>query len=381
MNLPRIIVFGAGNIGRSFIAPVFTRGGYEVVFADVNPVVLDALKKRSSYSLVEKTDKGDTEHRIKNVRAIDARDSKVLKQELESCDLCVTCVGAAALPAVIRSIGFALTERQRPLDIILAENLKSAGELARSELSDSKVDIGIIETSIGKMVPIMPKDVASRDPLLSWAEPYNTLIVDQNAFRNPVPKIADLKPVSPIEPWVARKLYIHNFGHAAAAYLGFKSDPSISYIWEALKLPGVAEAVRLAMWTSGRALVRDYPETFNDEEIQDHVEDLLSRFSNRALGDTIYRVGRDLKRKLHHSDRVVGAISMVLRHGLDPQPLLEVFTAACDFQARDETGNTDAGDLEVCQMAGDPELFIRTIVGIDQASFPGIYEALRKSWK
>jgi mannitol-1-phosphate 5-dehydrogenase len=39
--------------------------------------------------------------------------------------------------------------------------------------------VGLIETSIGKMVPIMPEKELERDPLMVYAEPYNTLIVDR----------------------------------------------------------------------------------------------------------------------------------------------------------------------------------------------------------
>ena len=46
---------------------------------------------------------------------------------------------------------------------------------------------GLIETSIGKMVPIMPDEVRRRNPLVVYAEAYNTLICDGKAFRKPIP--------------------------------------------------------------------------------------------------------------------------------------------------------------------------------------------------
>ncbi|MCK5737443.1 MAG: mannitol-1-phosphate 5-dehydrogenase, partial [Spirochaetaceae bacterium] len=115
-NTPRVVIFGAGNIGRSFIAPVFTRGGYEAVFADVAPAVLAALEERNHYTLVEKTDDGDTRHEVKPVRAVDARDSAAVARELDGAEICVTCVGAGALPIVLKSIAAAVSERARSLD-------------------------------------------------------------------------------------------------------------------------------------------------------------------------------------------------------------------------------------------------------------------------
>ncbi len=373
----KIVIFGAGNIGRSFIAPVFTRGGYEAVFADVAPGVLAALKERNHYTLVEKTDTGDNTHEISPVRAVDARDAAAVARELEGAEICATCVGAGALPIVLKSIAAAVTSRKRPLDIILAENLKGAAELAKGvfekagiSASEQKKRIGIIETSIGKMVPIMPVEIAAEDPLLSWAEPFNTLIVDRDGFTGKVPEIPDFMAVSPIAPWVARKLYIHNFGHAAAAYIGFAHQPEAAYIWEVLENRVVAAAVGKAMQISGTALRREYPGVFSADDIEAHVGDLISRFRNRALGDTVYRVGRDLSRKLQRRDRVVGALELIRKHGLDTGAALEVFQSALSFQAPGPDGNADKKDREIVRAAhsgsaADSADFLRSVVGIE----------------
>ena len=385
---PRIVIFGAGNIGRSFIAPVFTRGGYEAVFADVAPAVLAALETRNSYTLIDKSDAGDTRHEVGPVRAVDARDTAAVSRELEGADICATCVGAAALPIVLKTIVGAVAGRERPLDIILAENLKGAAELARAAFEEAGIPaeavrrrIGIIETSIGKMVPIMPAEVAAADPLLSWAEAFNTLIVDRDGFTGEVPELPDFMAVSPIAPWVARKLYIHNFGHAAAAYIGNRRLPEATYIWEVLEDPEVAAGVGKAMRISGEALRREYPEIFSTEDIEDHVADLISRFRNRALGDTVYRVGRDLARKLQRRDRVVGALEMARKHGLDTEASLEVFQAALEFRAPGSSGAIDENDAAVIEAAhtGDAAasaIFLRDIVGIDKAKEPELVELL-----
>lgn len=41
----RIIQFGAGNIGRSFIGQLFSRSGYEVVFVDINKKLNNKIKR------------------------------------------------------------------------------------------------------------------------------------------------------------------------------------------------------------------------------------------------------------------------------------------------------------------------------------------------
>jgi mannitol-1-phosphate 5-dehydrogenase len=369
--MDRIVVFGAGNIGRSFIAPVFSKAGYEVVFADVSRELVHALTERGGYTVVEKRDDAPDRHvTVAPVRAVAADDPDAVARELAGARLAATCVGGGAFDAVISAIARA---GSAPLDIILAENIHGAADRAREVLAGqglSKETIaerfGLVETSIGKMVPIMPEEARRQDPLTVWAEPYNTLIVDRDAFRGGVPNAADLYPVSPIGPWVDRKLYIHNMGHAAAAYLGYRRLPEAEYIWEALRDSEVAAGVRAAMLRSAEALALTYPESFTGEDLFDHVNDLIHRFSNRALGDTLYRVGRDLPRKLHRDDRIVGAIAMVMDAGLDPAPILEVFRAAPAFDKRGPDGTRLPADEEfrARYAEGDGDWLLDDVIGL-----------------
>ena len=62
------------------------------------------------------------------------------------------------------------------------------------------------------------------------------------------------------------------------------------------------------MEESAAALVREYPRAYGEKDLADHIDDLIGRFKNRALGDTVHRVGRDLKRKLGRDDRIVGRL-------------------------------------------------------------------------
>jgi len=160
-------------------------------------------------------------------------------------------VGQKGLPNVIYTLAKGLILRKRksgrkPLDIIIAENMHNADKYVRDILNtiignDYPVDelVGLIETSIGKMVPIMPKDEQGKDLLIVYAEPYNTLILDKRAFKNPIPDVKGLAPKDNMKAWVDRKSHIHNFGHAAAAYAGFQTDPSLKYLSDVLNIEAV----------------------------------------------------------------------------------------------------------------------------------------------
>ena len=53
--------------------------------------------------------------------------------------------------------------------------------------------------------------------------------------------------------------------------------------------------------------------------LEAHTHDLLRRFTNRALGDTIFRLGRDPLRKLAPKDRLVGAARLAEKAGIFPE--------------------------------------------------------------
>ena len=80
--MKKILLFGAGKIGRSFIGQLFSRGGYEVIFVDVNRDLIKALNDKSSYNVLIKSDEGDETLLIKNIRGILLSDHEAIYNEL-----------------------------------------------------------------------------------------------------------------------------------------------------------------------------------------------------------------------------------------------------------------------------------------------------------
>jgi len=352
--MEKLVQFGAGAIGRSFIGQLFARGGYEVVFVDVSRPIIEALNERRSYR-VEIRDDPPGELLVQNVRAVDGNDREAVVRELSTARIAGTAVGANALRFIYPALAAGLLERRRlgvgPLDIILCENLHHAAAITREGLRAElppqfPLDeyAGLVETSIGKMVPLMPESMRSQDPLLVCGEAYNTLIVDARAFKNPIPEIPGLAPRANMSAYVDRKLYIHNLGHAAVAYEAARRHPAITTIDRAVREADVRELAETAMRESAAALAKAYPEEFTMEDLENHIQDLLHRFANPALGDTVFRVGRDVRRKLGRHDRIIGAMLTDLAQGVEPTATAEVAAAALEFRTPGENGELDPSD-------------------------------------
>jgi len=191
----------------------------------------------------------------------------------------------------------------------------------------------------------MSRKDMEEDPLQVFAEPYNTLIVAKSGFKNPIPEVNNLEPKVNIKAWVDRKLFIHNLGHATAAYLGFQKHPLAINIYEVLEDPEIFETTRLTMLQSAEILMALYPGEFTPEQLTEHIDDLLYRFRNKALGDTIFRVGCDLYRKLSPEDRLAAPIKAAVKLNKPYDLIFNALLASVTFRATNEKGEFLPTDL------------------------------------
>ena len=321
--MKKAVIIGAGNIGRGFIGQIFSEGGWEVCFLDVSENAVNALNLRREYPLDIVTSAGDERRIIRNVRAVNGNDRENAAREIASADICVTCVGAKAIRFIIPNLCAGIRLRRqttgKPLDLLICENLMNADEYIRSLLepeltSDELASVGLVETSVGRMVPLPDPELLKEDPLLVRAEAYSVLPCDRDAFRGEIPDIANLAPCAPFRYVIERKLYIHNMGHALCAYLGMLRG--YSRISEAIGDTAIRTIVREAMTESALALSVKFDRPL--AELMAHTSDLIRRFGNTGLGDTCARVGADIPRKLAASDRLTGAAKNVLETGSHP---------------------------------------------------------------
>ena len=320
-------MYGAGNIGRGFIGMLLSQSGFKVTFIDVLKPVVDALNQRGSYPVrILETDKFE-DVLVECVDAIDGTDETAVAEAIANTDVMATAVGANILPRIARNIALGLKLRfargGKPLNILICENLLDANialmgwmseHLDETERAWMNANVGFVEASIGRMVPVQTPDMQEGDPLRVCVERYGYLPVDKDAFRGELPEIRNMVPFSPFDFYIRRKLYIHNMGHAVTAYLGMYGH--LPLIADAIDDPEIYILAFQAMLESAEALFYKYGVPVS--ETLRHIQDLLLRFANRSLGDTCARVGADIVRKLAASDRLVGAVRLCREQGITP---------------------------------------------------------------
>lgn len=320
--MPTLVQFGAGSIGRGFIAERFQAAGWAVVFVDVDADLVAALERNRSYRVELVAPATTAVREVIGVRAILGTDRTAVVGAIRDADLLATAVGVAILPRIAPVIADGLRARSTALDCLVCENGATAAEdlhaavafaLPAAEREALAARFGCVRTSIGRMIP-----AATRGSLDLRAESYAKLPVERAAFRGSIPAIPGLMPCDDFDLVLAQKLYLHNLTHACLAYAGVHRG--CATIPDCLVHRDLAAAARAAGLEAVEALGRRYGASARDGSL-DFLDDLFIRYANTALDDPVLRVGRDPLRKLGRHDRLVGALSLCRDTGV-PAPAI-----------------------------------------------------------
>ncbi len=323
----KAVMYGGGNIGRGFIGALFSASGYHVTFVDVAQPVVDFLNENGCYPVRILKGAAHEDVDVRNVSAVNGNDQMAVAQAIADADIMATAVGVNILKFIISNLvaGIRLRKAQNkgPLNIIICENLMDANKvlegMLKEHLNEEEIawfdqNIGLVEASIGRMVPVQTEAMKDGNPMRVCVESYGFLPVDKDAFKGEIPQIQNMVPFAPFDFYIKRKLYIHNMGHATCAYLGDLAG--LEFIYQSIDIPEVRIIVQNAMEESALTLSSHYGVPLAD--IYAHIQDLLNRFTNVALQDTCKRVGGDPNRKLSPHDRLIGASKLAEQEGITP---------------------------------------------------------------
>lgn len=343
------VQFGAGNIGRGFLAQLFHESGLEVVFVDVAAPIVDELNARGRYD-IQIVGPDATRVPIDGVRAVNGHDRVRVATEIARAEIVSTAVGANALPYIAPALAAGLLARHKstglPINVLLCENLHDAAAVLRKAVTahlptkDCEAVLqktGFVQAVVSRMVPLQTLAEREADPLAIRVEAYKRLPVDGNAIVGVFPDIVGVEQVPNFDAYVERKLYVHNCAHAVLGYVGHLAGYTFAY--EALRDPRIASLLRAILDETSKALIAKYG--FDPDEFSAHVADLLRRFENVDLGDTCRRLARDPLRKLAPDDRLIGAARLCESQGVAPKALARAIAAALRYQDPDDAASCD----------------------------------------
>ena len=342
----KAVHFGAGNIGRGFVGLLLHNAGYEIVFADVAEALINELAAADSYD-VHEVGENATVRTVNNFRALNsAASAEAVVAEIATADILTTAVGPNILKFVAPLIARGIAARDAalaPLQVMACENAINATDILEAAVrSDDSVDEDTVNsaavfanTAVDRIVP----NQAPGQGLDVTVETFFEWVIDRTPFKGNEPAIDGATFVDDLAPYIERKLFTVNTGHASTAYFGYAAG--IEKISDAMADPGVQAQVRAVLAETKALLVRKHEFAPADQEA--YVQKILLRFSNEFLPDTVNRVGRAPMRKLSRHERFIGPAAELAENGVTPVALLAAIGAALHFD--------DAADAEAVELA------------------------------
>lgn len=345
MQKKNIIIWGAGKIGRGFIAELFATEGYQITFVDQSAALVAELNDRGSYQIINAFE----EKNIQKVEisdysaiALSADNDEKIQKVFNQCDHIVVAVYPKFFDDVAAKLAKHIIKRKdeigpKPLDLILCTNLIHAGAefkkslyqgLSEAETKYFSDSVGIIETLVIRICADPKDDVKREDPLSVLTNGYPKLLVDSTGFKGEVPQLRTFKLVSDMKAEEKRKLFTYNMFHAVLAYFGVRKDYQL--IPECIADEAIEKIAYGALEESSSALQKEFG--FSSPEMQEWKENVVRQTNNPIVGDTVFRYAADPIRKLNREDRLIGPALLCIKNGIDPENIIRGIAAGFRFK-------------------------------------------------
>ncbi|MBY5023982.1 mannitol-1-phosphate 5-dehydrogenase [Streptococcus suis] len=367
--MKQAVHFGAGNIGRGFIGEILFENGFEIAFVDVNVTIIDALNQRHSYE-IEIAEEGKRHIAVSGVRGINNRlNPEEVVTAISTADLVTTAIGPNILPFIAGLVAQGIEARRQagntqPLDVLACENMIGGSaflyEEVKKHLSEEGLAyaaefVGFPNAAVDRIVPAQSHE----DPLFVVVEPFNEWVVETQGMKNPNLKLEGVHYEADLEPFIERKLFSVNSGHATSAYTG--AHFGATTILEALQNPEVKSKVEAVLAEIRSLLIAKW--NFDEQALVDYHKVIISRFENPYIVDDIARVARTPIRKLGYDERFIRPIRELRERGLSYDNLLA--TVSYIFGYKDETDEQSVQLQALLQEKSLPEV-VAEVTGLTE---------------
>jgi len=299
MILPqKILIYGAGAIGRGFLGPLLKKYNFKLSFVDIDKDIIGEMKKRSQYKAAITKDTG---YEIVDVPIDEAF---LLGEEgnIRNYDIIFSCVGPNNC--------YDLAERfKQAKAVISCENDSSTSLKLRELSSNPNIYFGIPDVITSNTASSELKKV---DPLMTITE-QGVLVLEKGNYLFPE-EILQVDSDELKMHWMC-KLFIHNAPHAIVAYLGWLKG--YTYIHEAMADSDIKEVVvgSICEMTDGVIAANYTTERFATM----YKNKELRRFKNKFLYDPILRVAREPLRKINKDNRIILGLRIALFNEVLPK--------------------------------------------------------------
>ena len=375
--------------------------GYHLTFLDVQESVINALNHSDHYTLhildnsSSSPSKDESIHNFSGINSATGGEAPI--DAITRAEIVTTSVGPGVLPKVAPLIADGISKRRlevvsggggdrKHLTVIACENMVRASsqlqkhvlEALEGKEEDLKYfhkHVGFADCEVDRIVPSYhPDDSDDSGGLSVGVEGFYEWIVEKKNVKSGL-EIEGMQLTDNLDPFLERKLYTLNCGHAILGFLGYlKGYSSIKQSFNDEEIRGIT---RGALGESGAGLVKKHG--FDEKKHEEYIERTMGRYANPHIDDEVVRVSRNPLRKLSPGERLVGAVEMCREFALERGNLLKGIAAGFLFY---DSGDEEARNMREIVKDKGLEGAVAQVTGMeaDVKSVVNEYETL-KEWK
>ena len=292
--------FGAGNIGRGFIAPVLQENDYEVVFVDVDKDLINKINTLKKYK-VNFIGSNNEYIDISNIKALNISDTDKIQSLISSCEIISTSVGPQYVKNVIDAISNVRIDKQ--VSFIAFENKYRASTSAKEESEFHNENVKFVDVVIDKIVPLQ-----SKESLDVNVEKYGSIVFDDKST-TPL-KFSSVVRDGDYDYEFKKKLWMLNGLHLCLAYYGlsekyeymhelYQNDASKTFIDQ------ISLEILESLFLLGKEEI---------EELTKFKNTINDRFSNPEIKDQLFRVARNPAIKFSYNERFQEPLDILINN-------------------------------------------------------------------
>lgn len=323
--MPKIIIVGAGRLGKGFIGETFNKSGWDISFLDKDLRVVEELNKNGSYHVTVHRHDRIEERTVSNYKAYTYENTDKLTEDIVNADVIALVVYPEDFNHAIDKIADALIVRiganpDKNLDILCLTNKNNLMEgfnklfleklktknnidwfnnhvslrdtiIRRSTDADDNISLQVRTTAVLSLLIQSPLLVSLKD--VEWMEECQNLAL--------------LKEL---------KVFLVNGPHVTAAFAGYlKGYKTINETAADRECLRLIAKVRKEIY---EGILKGY--AISKEEL-----DKLSIFpkAKGEMEDYITRVAFDPIRKLGRNDRLTAIALVCLEQGIEPEGIAQ----------------------------------------------------------
>ncbi len=347
MNENKMLIWGAGRIGRGFVADLFQQAGYALTFVDADKSLVEGLRAAGKFAILHIPGKDQPSHsEVSGFAILNASERIAVEAALRDCTLMSVCVFPSAFEEVAAALTPELERRAAQdspgtLDILICANTNHPSALLRAcfmgNLSPRaqrylEESVGLVDTAVMRMAIMPNPEQSALDPFIVVTNGYAEMPVDAAAFKGAKPDAPGLVFVSNMRAEETRKMYTYNMLHALYAYVG--QSRQLELVYDCTQNPAVEAVAAGAMDEVCAALMKEFG--YSAAEMNRWKGVALNNMANPALMDKLKRVGADPARKLKRDDRLVGPALLCRKHGVMPYYLAKAIAGGFVFENSDD---------------------------------------------